>query len=658
MILALLLTTMTAGAQYSYTLTLDYNYEGGASQTISNIESGSTIDLSNASLIPTRIGSHTFYGWSTTQYGSAQYATGSDHQTNKTITLTDNLTLYAIWDDTPISRYYITLDLNYEGAAPSSPIPVSYPFVHIPTSPTRVGHTFYGWSVLPNGSVVYPPGCVIDLSGNLTLYAIWDDTTIESFPLIYDITSESPRTVKVSSYTSEPIGTLIIPSTVTIDSKDYAVTSIGEEAFQFCTGLTSVIIPASVTSIGEEAFLNCHDLASVVFSDGLISIGDNAFNSCTNLTSVTIPASVTSIGICSFAYCGLTSINVNASNPNYSSDNGILFNKDKTTLIIYPQGKNATSYSIPSTVTSIADVAFMGCNGLTSVTIPASVTSIGVNTFDDCDGLTSINIPASVTSIGDWAFEFCANLASVTVYATAVPTLGIDVFDYNKSGRKIYVFDNLKNTYKSAESWSEYASAIESIDDVTVSGVTANQNPDKTTDNWCTYYHPLANVKINTENVKIFKASLSGSSLTLTEVSGNVIEAGQAVVLKVPASGALNMELTSSVATGDFSGNELKGTTEALSGAAGNIYVLNYTPTNGMGFYKLSAAGSLGANKAYLTYDGALSNFFGMDEETTGLKSIDNGQWIMDNYYDLSGRKVENPKKGIYIHNGKKVAIK
>jgi hypothetical protein len=125
--------------------------------------------------------------------------------------------------------------------------------------------------------------------------------------------------------------------------------------------------------LGEEAFLNCYDLASVVFSDGLISIGDNAFNGCTNLTSVTIPASVTSIGICSFLDCGLTSINVNASNPNYSSDNGILFNKDKTTLIIYPQGKNATSYSIPSTVTSIADAAFMGCNGLTSVTIPASV---------------------------------------------------------------------------------------------------------------------------------------------------------------------------------------------------------------------------------------------------------------------------------------------
>lgn len=322
---------------------------------------------------------------------------------------------------------------------------------------------------------------------------------------------------------------------------------------------------------------------------------------------------------------------------------------------------NMTSLSLPEGLLTIGDDAFMGCRGLTSesFTIPASVTSIGDYAFYNCNNasFTSINIPANVTSIGESGFSYCGNLKTVTVYAPSC-TLGTSAFQ-SCPLENIYVFSDKEGDFESA--WSSYASIINPITGVRVSGVTARQNPDITTDYWCTYYHPQANVKINTTGVQMFKASLSGANLTLTEVDGDVIEAGQAVVLKATASGALDMELTSSAPTGDFSGNELKGTSVAITGAAGNIYVLNAKTGTGAGFYKLSTSGTLAANRAYLTYSGsggAAREFFSFDE-TTSIEAIDNGQWTMDGVvYDLQGRRVSQPAKGLYIVNGKKVVIK
>ena len=185
-----------------------------------------------------------------------------------------------------------------------------------------------------------------------------------------------------------------------------AVTSIGGEAFSGCSGLTSVTIPNSVTSIGGEAFSYCRGLTSVTIGNSVTSIGDNAFGSCSGLTSVTIPNSVTSIGGEAFSYCSsLENINVELGNNNYSSIDGILYNKDQTSLLCCPGAK--ISVTIPNSVTSIGNDAFHGCYGLTSVTIPNSVTSIGNDAFYDCSGLTSVTIPNSVTSIGSYAFGYC-----------------------------------------------------------------------------------------------------------------------------------------------------------------------------------------------------------------------------------------------------------
>ena len=170
-----------------------------------------------------------------------------------------------------------------------------------------------------------------------------------------------------------------------------SVTSIGEFAFHNCKSLTSMTIPRSVVSIGYDAFGWCESLTSVTILDGVRSIGNSAFTDCKSLTSVTIPNSVTSIGRGAFSSCAsLTGIWVAEGNSHYVSDaSGVLFNKDKTTLVQCP-GAFAV-YTIPGSVTSIGDDAFSGCASLTSVTIPDSVTSIGNYAFSCCGSLTDVN---------------------------------------------------------------------------------------------------------------------------------------------------------------------------------------------------------------------------------------------------------------------------
>ncbi len=217
----------------------------------------------------------------------------------------------------------------------------------------------------------------------------------------------------------------------------------------------NVIIPATivgvpVTTIYELTFNGRSSLTSITLPNSLTSIGNFAFGNCTALTSVTFPSSVTNLGGAVFVGCtALTAINVAALNPNYSSADGVLFDKSQETLLLYPYGKLG-SYTPPNSVKSIGEQAFGECPGLTSVTIPSSVTNIGAFALTRCPALMAINVdalhpsyssadgvlfdkvrqlliqypggkigsyttPDSVIAIGLAAFDGCTNLASVTL---------------------------------------------------------------------------------------------------------------------------------------------------------------------------------------------------------------------------------------------------
>ena len=230
--------------------------------------------------------------------------------------------------------------------------------------------------------------------------------------------------------------TAIIPTSVTYNSTTYSVTSIGDNAFAKCTGLTSVTIPNSVTSIGMQAFCDCSGLTSITIGSGVTSCGQNAFNGCTSLTAVHISDLA--------AWCNI-SCYYGGSSPLECAHN------------LYLNGELVTDLIIPNGFTSIGGAAFRGCSGLTSVTIPNSVTSIAYCTFENCTGLTSITIPNSVTSIGSNAFEGCTALTKLLSLATKPPKCGTNALnDINKQNCTLTIPEGTLSKYQAADQWKDF----------------------------------------------------------------------------------------------------------------------------------------------------------------------------------------------------------
>ena len=283
----------------------------------------------------------------------------------------------------------------------------------------------------------------------------------------------------------------------------------------------------------------------------------------------------------------------------------------------------ATSIFLPTTLTSIGERGIEVCNNLTSVTIPENVKTIVQYAFQSCENLTSVSLPTTLTSIGQRAFASCSSLTSVTLNSN--PVIG--------------------------------SYAIPSSATVTMN-LTANAAGGAY---WMTFYNQNYNFEADA-NTQVFKAALTDTELELTKLTTDqTVTKNYAVILKSTAS-PIVMTLTSTASGNDFTtGNSLQGVKAAAGLTAADpstTYVLN-NGTKGVGFYRLAAGKTLGVGKAYLTYDGALApEFLGFDE-TTGIKAIDNGQLTIDNeVYDLQGRRVTQPTKGLYIVNGKKVIIK
>ena len=281
---------------------------------------------------------------------------------------------------------------------------------------------------------------------------------------------------------------------------------------------------------------------------------------------------------------------------------------------------------------------------------------------------TSGNVDVSEVDEGihGWT-NSSSNLGSLTVTPSEGYTITKVVFKgYDEDDGWFEVFTDTEAPYtcymKSSEvSLSETMDTPETdkICQIDVYGYASNPtvtaNEGATGEYWATYYNGTTSFTAD-ENTTVFQAALSGSSLTLKEVPNREIPATKAVILKSSSS---SITLTPATTTATLEGNQLVGTATAITNP-GNAYVLN-KGTNGVGFYKLSSGGTIGANKAYLTYSGPSTlarSFFGFDE-TTGIEMptaevIDADAVV----YDLQGRRVAQPTKGLYIVNGKKVIIK
>lgn len=267
-------------------------------------------------------------------------------------------------------------------------------------------------------SIAYPAGEIPD-------YALYDCTGLMNLILPDNITS-------IGAHAFHNCWALR-----TVDMGD-RVTSIGDYAFFYCQMLPSIQIPNSVKTIGIDAFRTCIAMKSITFGSGLTSIGSGAFYSCLQLKSVTLPDSVVSIGDLAFGLCwDVTSVTIGSKlttlgcnvfgmcssvkafgvseqNNTFCSEDGVLFTKDKRTLIAYAAAKAAV-YNIPAGVDSIGDYAFYFCNNLTTLTIPDGVTSIGESSFQNCTRLSSFTLPGSLTSIAKLAFMHCRSLTSVAI---------------------------------------------------------------------------------------------------------------------------------------------------------------------------------------------------------------------------------------------------
>ena len=471
-----------------------------------------------------------------------------------------------------------------------------------------------------------------------------------------------------------------------------SVTSIGSFAFCACSGLTSVTIPNSVTSIGSYVFSDCYSLTSVTIPNSVTSIGEFAFGGCSGLTSITIPNSVTSIG--SFAFCacsGLTSVAI----PNsVISIGGSAF-----------LGCNSlTSITIPNSVTSIGNAAFSNCTGLTSIDVycyAETVPSTYSNAFDGSYiNYSTLHVPESaienykttvpwsgfqkIVSIesGGQLFDMTIevnNAFGKVTYGTTDITDGQQTFNVKEGSNVVLTLtpnDGFKVSKVTVNGEDKTSYVVNG--QLTLSNVTANMTVTVTFGSAADY----ATVTVGSQGVVTFSpvsdvdfTSVSGVKayigsgfnrktgvLTMTRVYD--VPAGEGLLLK-GASGTYQIPYQQSYS---IYSNLLKGVSSETNLSATTGGYVNYvlgSGSSGTGFYRVPASGTtLAAGHAYLqipaeTAAGSrtLTISFDDEDEATAISDVER-QDAESAVYDLQGRRVEQPRSGLYIRNGKKVIIK
>ena len=471
----------------------------------------------------------------------------------------------------------------------------------------------------------------------------------------YDLVAKAKQAAVIAKSSGKYSGEVVIPESVEHEGTAYSVTSIGDQAFDGCSGLTSVTIPNSVTSIGDQAFDGCSGLTSVTIPNSVTSIGNYAFYKCSGLTSVTIPNSVTSIG--------------------YGT--------------------------------------FDSCSGLTSVTIPNSVTSIEDWVFDGCSALTSVTIPNSVTSIGVYAFSDCPELLDVYCYAENVPSTKSSAFygSYPEYVTLHVPYASI-NSYRTTEPWSAFGTitsisgTVTPLPNITLTDGEEYENNIEQEVGTLTYTRTLPNMLWNPlyvpfkipyetleENYEVAyinamhsydnddNGEIDDMVMEIVKIKAGTLKPNHPYLIKARNAGAMEMsivqenttlypaEITTLDCSSVYTKFEITGTYQEMTSEDLNGSLV--ISTDGA-WKKLSSTSILKPFRFYLTISSregspveiaeeAMSRVrirvMGEDDNATGIDEVKTANDEQKSeIYDLSGRRVSAPAKGgVYIVNGKKV---
>lgn len=324
-------------------------------------------------------------------------------------------------------------------------------------------------------------------------------------------------------------GTILISYTGTAKtvSVPASVTEIGAEAFAGNTTMEKLEFKGNlVEKIDYRAFAGCSALKEVKLPDSVLRLGNGAFADCTALKKLTIGAGLTDPGIGTFAGCTvLATIEISKNNSDFSVDDGCLYNKDKSKLYLVLPVRKSDSYTMPSTVTDIAEYAFWGneavktvrlssnlkkipdyafanCKTLTGITIPYSVTSIGLKAFADCVNLETVSIPASVITIHDTAFDGCKKLEIIAQENTPA-------YDFYQEWKKRNPSENETGADENTSSFP-FADLLGSVSggNANTSGTQPNSSQGNTSNN-------------NTNTNTVIESGPIGNILGSTHVVGN-----------------------------------------------------------------------------------------------------------------------------------------
>ena len=375
---------------------------------------------------------------------------------------------------------------------------------------------------------------------------------------------------------------------------------------------------------------------------------DGLFSGCSELTSITGLGTINTTNVTTmrnmFQQCsGLTTLTFGSS-----------FNTAKVTdmsnMFYYCSGLGTLDLSSfnTSSVTTMSNM-FYNCSGLGTLDLSSfntsSVTDMSYM-FRYCAGLQTLDISSfntgNVTKMGSM-FYGCSQLTAIFVGA-----------DWSVASSATNMFTNCTNL----PNWDETSNGTHANTDADgyLNKVKVTANEGASGEFWATYYNEYKHL-IAPTGTQVFKVALSGTTLAMNEITDRIVNKGQGVVLK-GTSNSIILDVNATASDDNYSGNSLQGTMTSINTTgANNYYVLNKKDA-GVGFYKLKSDGTIGANKAYLTYSASAREFFGFEEtETTSIEGVSVNEDENSEVYDLQGRRVVNPTKGLYIVNGKKVFI-